>query len=318
MRQRPEDRRPRAIPTYGKPHRQAAFIGKPLGHHRNGRGVPEPVPQPADHSEAQVKVVQAGGVRAQVESQAHQDAARQRAWQRPELILNSPRHYEAEGKHDHRDREHHGRIGPLPSEPGFQRRHEHAPGIQGPQRQVHRQAAYYPPPAAHPGQLVRLHPKYRKRFRVRPVRRLLICCRQARNRPADSRTRVRSDYGPSTIVATTIMLPSMADTPTAERRKLRVFLCHASDDKPRVRVLDQKLWNNGFQPWLDERHLLAGQEWETAIRKEARESDVCSFVFRGHRSPRRTSCRKKSNSRWMQRMNSRKGRFPLSRANWRL
>lgn len=45
----------------------------------------------------------------------------------------------------------------------------------------------------------------------------------------------------------------------SQTRKLRVFLCHASQDKPVIRELYQRLsaedWLN---PWLDEEKLLPG------------------------------------------------------------
>lgn len=42
-----------------------------------------------------------------------------------------------------------------------------------------------------------------------------------------------------------------------ETRKLRVFLCHASQDKPIVRELYQRLLAEGWiDPWLDEEKLL--------------------------------------------------------------
>jgi hypothetical protein len=59
-----------------------------------------------------------------------------------------------------------------------------------------------------------------------------------------------------------------------EPRKLRVFLCHATDDKPTVRALYLWLQNNGFQPWLDEEYLLPGQEWQQEIRKAVHTSDT--------------------------------------------
>jgi len=41
-----------------------------------------------------------------------------------------------------------------------------------------------------------------------------------------------------------------------ESRKLRVFLCHASQDKPIVRELYQRLFAEGWiDPWLDEEKL---------------------------------------------------------------
>ncbi len=51
-------------------------------------------------------------------------------------------------------------------------------------------------------------------------------------------------------------------------RELRVFLCHASQDKPVVRELYQRLLTAGWiDPWLDEEKLLPGQDW---YRKSAK------------------------------------------------
>jgi hypothetical protein len=44
-------------------------------------------------------------------------------------------------------------------------------------------------------------------------------------------------------------------------RQLRVFLCHSSGDKPAVLNLYQRLSNGGFDPWLDKKKLLPGQDW---------------------------------------------------------
>jgi formylglycine-generating enzyme required for sulfatase activity len=57
-------------------------------------------------------------------------------------------------------------------------------------------------------------------------------------------------------------------------RTLRVFLCHASVDKPAVRELYQRLRADGFEPWLDEEDLLPGQDWQREIPKAVRNSDV--------------------------------------------
>jgi CheY-like chemotaxis protein len=57
-------------------------------------------------------------------------------------------------------------------------------------------------------------------------------------------------------------------------RRLRVFLCHSSNDKPSVRVLYHRLRSDGFEPWLDEEDLLPGQEWKREIPKAVRKSDV--------------------------------------------
>jgi hypothetical protein len=58
-------------------------------------------------------------------------------------------------------------------------------------------------------------------------------------------------------------------------RLLHVFLCHASQDKPAVRKLYDRLKNEGWiQPWLDEEDLLPGQEWNVEIPIAVRSSDV--------------------------------------------
>jgi hypothetical protein len=55
---------------------------------------------------------------------------------------------------------------------------------------------------------------------------------------------------------------------------LNVFLCHASDDKPAIRELYEKLQLEGFDPWLDEVNLLPGQNWENEISRAVRNSDA--------------------------------------------
>jgi formylglycine-generating enzyme required for sulfatase activity len=58
-------------------------------------------------------------------------------------------------------------------------------------------------------------------------------------------------------------------------RKLRVFLCHASHDKPVVRELYQRLLSEGWiDPWLDEEKLLPGQDWDIEIEKAVEVADV--------------------------------------------
>jgi formylglycine-generating enzyme required for sulfatase activity len=57
-------------------------------------------------------------------------------------------------------------------------------------------------------------------------------------------------------------------------RKLKVFLCHSKDDKPKVRELYRRLVADGFDAWLDEEKLMPGQDWDLEIRKAVRESDV--------------------------------------------
>jgi hypothetical protein len=58
-------------------------------------------------------------------------------------------------------------------------------------------------------------------------------------------------------------------------RKLRVFLCHASQDKPIVRELYQRLLAEGWiDPWLDEEKLLPGQDWDMEIEKAVESADA--------------------------------------------
>ena len=59
------------------------------------------------------------------------------------------------------------------------------------------------------------------------------------------------------------------------KRKLRVFLCHASQDKPVVRDLYQRLKSETWiDPWLDEERLLPGQDWNLEIEKAVESSDA--------------------------------------------
>lgn len=57
-------------------------------------------------------------------------------------------------------------------------------------------------------------------------------------------------------------------------RRLKVFLCHSSDDKMFVRSLYNKLCAEAMEPWLDEEKILPGQNWEDEIRGAVRSSDV--------------------------------------------
>jgi len=57
--------------------------------------------------------------------------------------------------------------------------------------------------------------------------------------------------------------------------KLRVFLCHASQDKTHVRGLYQRLLAEPWiDPWLDEEKLLPGQDWNMEIEKAVEAADV--------------------------------------------
>lgn len=67
---------------------------------------------------------------------------------------------------------------------------------------------------------------------------------------------------------------------TEAKRPIRVFLCHASQDKPSVRGLYKRLNAEGWiDPWLDEEKLLPGQDWDLEIRKAIREADAILVVL---------------------------------------
>lgn len=59
-----------------------------------------------------------------------------------------------------------------------------------------------------------------------------------------------------------------------EPRPLKVFLCHASADKPAVRKLYRYLRERKMDSWLDAEKLLPGQNWQVEIPKALLSSDV--------------------------------------------
>jgi len=57
-------------------------------------------------------------------------------------------------------------------------------------------------------------------------------------------------------------------------RKLRVFLCHTSADKPKVLKLSQRLtMEHWIDSWLDEEKILPGQHWTSVIKQSLVEAD---------------------------------------------
>jgi formylglycine-generating enzyme required for sulfatase activity len=54
----------------------------------------------------------------------------------------------------------------------------------------------------------------------------------------------------------------------------RIFLCHAKEDKSRVKELYHQLEAAGYSPWLDEEDLLPGVDWELEIRRAIRDSKI--------------------------------------------
>jgi hypothetical protein len=60
---------------------------------------------------------------------------------------------------------------------------------------------------------------------------------------------------------------------------VRIFLCHASEDKPQVAEVYQRLRALGWQPWMDKMDLLPGQQWQQEIPRVLKESDFILIFF---------------------------------------
>ncbi len=61
--------------------------------------------------------------------------------------------------------------------------------------------------------------------------------------------------------------------------QLNIFLCHSSGDKENVRRLHKFLISKGFNPWIDEDNLLAGQNWKLEIQRAVKKSDVVAVCL---------------------------------------
>jgi len=62
--------------------------------------------------------------------------------------------------------------------------------------------------------------------------------------------------------------------PNPKSQNLRIFLCHASEDKPKVRPLYQRLNSDGYDVWFDEQSMIPGHDWKLEIYKGIRNADV--------------------------------------------
>jgi hypothetical protein len=65
-------------------------------------------------------------------------------------------------------------------------------------------------------------------------------------------------------------------------QKLKVFLCHASEDKKKIREIYHRLKNSGFEPWLDEINIHPGLNWDSEIKKAVRSSNVVILCMSKH------------------------------------
>lgn len=57
------------------------------------------------------------------------------------------------------------------------------------------------------------------------------------------------------------------------KRTAQIFLCYAHEDEAKVKELYNKLFSNGFKPWMDKIDLVGGEEWQFAIQQAILQSD---------------------------------------------
>ena len=62
--------------------------------------------------------------------------------------------------------------------------------------------------------------------------------------------------------------------------RYKVFLSHATPDKPAVKEIARRLKAEGIEPWLDEWNLIPGDAWQPAIEEALRQCATCA-VFVG-------------------------------------
>jgi formylglycine-generating enzyme required for sulfatase activity len=59
-----------------------------------------------------------------------------------------------------------------------------------------------------------------------------------------------------------------------KKSEIQIFLAHASEDKPAVLVLHERLKQAGYKPWLDKKDLIPGQNWRSVIPKAIADSQL--------------------------------------------
>lgn len=84
----------------------------------------------------------------------------------------------------------------------------------------------------------------------------------------------RSCSHPTMQAASKSAPADISATPETPTRLLRVFLCHAEEDKPAVRPLYQRLLADGVDPWFDEESLEGGEHWQEEIARAVRSTDA--------------------------------------------
>ena len=100
----------------------------------------------------------------------------------------------------------------------------------------------------------------------------------------DLRTKIQTRFTNTEQPAPVAASPTPASTEpnSSPKTNLKVFLCHASDDKPAVLDLHRKLKRDGYEPWLDKIDLLPGQHWETEIPNAVRRCHIVIVCISNH------------------------------------
>lgn len=71
-----------------------------------------------------------------------------------------------------------------------------------------------------------------------------------------------------------ILSNKTAKSMQSKSRKLKVFICHSSDDKAEVMKIYNTLLNNNIDLWIDSEKILPGQDWHLEISLAIRSSDA--------------------------------------------
>lgn len=69
---------------------------------------------------------------------------------------------------------------------------------------------------------------------------------------------------------------------TPKRPRVRVFLCHATQNKEAVKRLYKRLKGDGFDPWLDTEDLIPGQDWRSEISRAVRDARFVVVCLSNH------------------------------------
>jgi hypothetical protein len=56
-------------------------------------------------------------------------------------------------------------------------------------------------------------------------------------------------------------------------KRKNIFLCYAGEDRPKVEKLYNQLKNEGFNPWMDKKDIIPGQDWQLEIKKAITKAD---------------------------------------------